>query len=130
MLFAQQKSDEDISRNKLIGSYCGEEILKNTSKKSINILTHCNAGWLATVDYGTALAPIFFLKEKNIDVHVYVSETRPRNQGAFLTAWELENMKNPSYSYCRQCKWLDNTKRYDRFCNCWIGQNNSFGRSF
>ena len=95
MLFAQQKSDEDISRNKLIGSHCGEEILKNTSKKTINVLTHCNAGWLATVDYGTALAPIFFLKEKNINVHVYVSETRPRNQGGFLTAWELENMKIP-----------------------------------
>jgi methylthioribose-1-phosphate isomerase len=55
----------------------------------VNILTHCNAGWLATVDWGTALAPIYMAHDKGLDVHVWVDETRPRNQGAALTAWEL-----------------------------------------
>ena len=54
-----------------------------------NILTHCNAGWLATVDFGTALAPIYAAHDAGLNIHVWVSETRPRNQGAFLTAWEL-----------------------------------------
>ena len=55
----------------------------------VNVLTHCNAGWLATVDWGTALAPIYKAHNAGIPVHVWVDETRPRNQGAFLTAWEL-----------------------------------------
>ena len=55
----------------------------------MNILTHCNAGWLATVDWGTALAPIYKAHDAGIPVHVWVDETRPRNQGASLTAWEL-----------------------------------------
>jgi len=55
----------------------------------VNILTHCNAGWLACIDYGTATAPIYFAHDKGIPVHVWVDETRPRNQGAKLTAWEL-----------------------------------------
>lgn len=55
----------------------------------VNILTHCNAGWLATVDWGTALAPIYVAHDRGIDLHVWVDETRPRNQGASLTAWEL-----------------------------------------
>lgn len=93
--FANLKAEEDIERNKKIGKYCGEQILKSSSKETINIMTHCNAGWLATVDYGTALAPIFYLHEKKVNIHVFVSETRPRNQGAFLTAWELSNMKIP-----------------------------------
>jgi methylthioribose-1-phosphate isomerase len=58
-------------------------------KKRVNVLTHCNAGWLATIDWGTALAPVYLASQKGIDVHVYVDETRPRNQGASLTAWEL-----------------------------------------
>ena len=56
---------------------------------AVNVLTHCNAGWLATVDWGTALAPIYMAHDAGIDVHVWVDETRPRNQGAALTAWEL-----------------------------------------
>ena len=56
---------------------------------TVNILTHCNAGWLATVDWGTALSPIFQAHDAGLDVHVWVDETRPRNQGAALTAWEL-----------------------------------------
>ena len=67
-----------------------EEILQNKKKKKINILTHCNAGWLAVIDEGTALAPIYEAKKRGIDIHVWVDETRPRNQGASLTAWELE----------------------------------------
>lgn len=66
-----------------------EEIHKKKNGGAVNILTHCNAGWLAFVDYGSALSPIYLALEKGIPVHVYVDETRPRNQGARLTAWEL-----------------------------------------
>ena len=85
-------SDEDAQRSELIGKYgCDtfEEILKTKNKKRLNILTHCNAGWLAIVDNGSALAPIYEAQKRGIDVHVWVDETRPRNQGANLTAWEL-----------------------------------------
>nr|MCU0889668.1 S-methyl-5-thioribose-1-phosphate isomerase [Rubritepida sp.] len=58
-------------------------------KGRVNVLTHCNAGWLATVDWGTALAPIYMAHDAGLDVHVWVDETRPRNQGAALTAFEL-----------------------------------------
>lgn len=67
-----------------------ENIYKNKGGKTVNILTHCNAGWLACIDYGTATAPIYLAFEKGIDIHVWVDETRPRNQGARLTAWELQ----------------------------------------
>lgn len=66
-----------------------EEIAQKKNGERVNILTHCNAGWLACIDYGTATAPIYLAKEKGIDVHVWVDETRPRNQGSKLTAWEL-----------------------------------------
>ncbi|MGM0612843.1 MAG: S-methyl-5-thioribose-1-phosphate isomerase [Bacteroidota bacterium] len=85
--------EEEILRSEKIGEH-GLEILKklyhNKSNDRLNILTHCNAGWLACVDYGTALAPIYKAYEAGIPIHVYVDETRPRNQGARLTAWELE----------------------------------------
>jgi methylthioribose-1-phosphate isomerase len=68
-----------------------EKISKLKKGKPVNILTHCNAGWLAFVDYGSATAPIYAAFEKGIDIHVWVDETRPRNQGAGLTAWELNN---------------------------------------
>lgn len=71
----------------------GLELIENISKQKngepVNILTHCNAGWLACIDYGTVTAPIYLAREKGIKVHVWVDETRPRNQGAKLTAWEL-----------------------------------------
>ena len=72
-----------------------EEIYKKT-KKTINILTHCNAGWLATINWGTATSPIYHAHQKGIPVHVWVDETRPRNQGANLTSYELneENIPN------------------------------------
>jgi len=66
-----------------------EKLSKKKNGEAVNILTHCNAGWLACIDYGTATAPIYFAHNKGIPVHVWVDETRPRNQGAKLTAWEL-----------------------------------------
>jgi methylthioribose-1-phosphate isomerase len=87
-------AEEDVAQNQAIGQH-GFELIKNayqnqlTQNKPFNILTHCNAGWLATVDYGTALAPIYAAHDAGLNVHVWVGETRPRNQGAFLTAWEL-----------------------------------------
>jgi methylthioribose-1-phosphate isomerase len=66
-----------------------EEISRQKKGKPVNILTHCNAGWLGCVDYGTATAPIYEALKRGIDVHVWVDETRPRNQGASLTAWEM-----------------------------------------
>jgi len=69
------------------------ELIREASLKNkgnpVNILTHCNAGWLACIDYGTATAPIYMAHDEGIPVHVWVDETRPRNQGARLTAWEL-----------------------------------------
>ncbi len=62
---------------------------KNDRRAPVNLLTHCNAGWLATIDWGTALAPIYRAHDQGVAVHVWVDETRPRNQGASLTAWEL-----------------------------------------
>jgi len=84
--------DEDVKRSEAIGKLgCDiiEEIMQKKKLKKINILTHCNAGWLAIIDSGTALAPIYEAKRRGIDVHVWVDETRPRNQGANLTSWEL-----------------------------------------
>jgi len=84
--------EEDVAQNQAIGQH-GLALLQNiAARKSgpLNILTHCNAGWLATVDWGTALAPIFAAAAAGLDVHVWVDETRPRNQGASLTAWELQ----------------------------------------
>jgi len=86
-------NDEEAKESESIAKYgCEiiEQILETKDKKTINILTHCNAGWLAVIDDGTALAPIYEAKRRGIDVHVWVDETRPRNQGANLTAWELQ----------------------------------------
>ncbi len=68
-----------------------EEISRRKNDETVNILTHCNAGWLAFVDYGSATSPIYEAFERGINIHVWVDETRPRNQGASLTAWELLN---------------------------------------
>jgi methylthioribose-1-phosphate isomerase len=86
---AAQIAEEDVTQNQAIGQHGLELIQTLPLNKTINILTHCNAGWLATVDFGTALSPIYAAFDAGIDVHVWVDETRPRNQGAFLTAWEL-----------------------------------------
>ncbi|MBA3695807.1 MAG: S-methyl-5-thioribose-1-phosphate isomerase [Methylotenera sp.] len=87
--------NEDVQLNQAIGQH-GLALIKNVhaqllspQSRPINILTHCNAGWLATVDFGTALSPIYAAHDAGVAVHVWVDETRPRNQGASLTAWEL-----------------------------------------
>ncbi|MCK9412341.1 MAG: S-methyl-5-thioribose-1-phosphate isomerase [Prolixibacteraceae bacterium] len=72
-----------------------EEISRQKGGKTVNVLTHCNAGWLAFVDYGSATSPIYAAFDKGLDVHVWVDETRPRNQGASLTAWELGQHRVP-----------------------------------
>ncbi len=74
---------------RLYGEAPSTEQRSHASPLQFNILTHCNAGWLATVDFGTALAPIYAARDAGLNVHVWVGETRPRNQGASLTAWEL-----------------------------------------
>jgi methylthioribose-1-phosphate isomerase len=82
--------DEDVTTNKAIGKH-GMPLIaaRADAGKRVNILTHCNAGWIATVDWGTALAPIYMAHDAGLKLHVWVDETRPRNQGASLTAWEL-----------------------------------------
>jgi methylthioribose-1-phosphate isomerase len=89
---AAEICDEDVSINRAIGRHGAELIATVAAKKNgapVQVLTHCNAGWLATVDFGTALAPIYVAHENGLPIHVWVDETRPRNQGAALTAWEL-----------------------------------------
>jgi methylthioribose-1-phosphate isomerase len=84
--------DEDVAINRAIGEHGLGLVRAEAARKGggrVDILTHCNAGWLATVDWGTATAPIYMAHDSGIDVHVWVDETRPRNQGAALTAWEL-----------------------------------------
>ena len=90
---AREIADEDVEINAAIGRH-GLKLIEEiaASKKPgepVNVLTHCNAGWLATVDWGTATSPIYQAHDKGIPIHVWVDETRPRNQGASLTAWEL-----------------------------------------
>jgi methylthioribose-1-phosphate isomerase len=83
--------DADVDQCRSIGFH-GLEIIRGLARKTgrrVNILTHCNAGWLACVDWGTALSPIYMAHDAGISVHVWVDETRPRNQGAALTAFEL-----------------------------------------
>ena len=90
---ARAIADEDVAINQAIGRNGLALIAAIATKKKpgerVNVLTHCNAGWLATVDWGTATAPIYMAHDAGIPVHVWVDETRPRNQGASLTAWEL-----------------------------------------
>jgi methylthioribose-1-phosphate isomerase len=90
---AAQICDDDVGINDAIGTH-GLKLFRDIAARKprgapLNVLTHCNAGWLATVDWGTALAPIYKAHDAGIDVHVWVDETRPRNQGMSLTAWEL-----------------------------------------
>jgi methylthioribose-1-phosphate isomerase len=92
LIEAKAIADEDVAMNKAIGSHglaVFKEILKRKSGGGpLNILTHCNPGWFATVDYGTATAPMYLAYDEGLPIHVYVDETRPRNQGA-ITAFEL-----------------------------------------
>ena len=89
---ADALADEDVAVNRAIGEHALALIraqAETRAAKTINVLTHCNAGWLATVDRGTALAGVYAAHDAGLPVHVWVDETRPRNQGAALTAWEL-----------------------------------------
>jgi methylthioribose-1-phosphate isomerase len=90
---AARMADADVETCRAIGAHGGRLIAQaygaNGKSRPVNVLTHCNAGWLATVDWGTALAPVYVAHDAGIPVHVWVDETRPRNQGASLTAWEL-----------------------------------------
>lgn len=87
---AREIADEDVTINEAIGRN-GLALIEAISRRKpgerINVLTHCNAGWLATVDWGTATSAIYMAHDKGLPVHVWVDETRPRNQGASLTAW-------------------------------------------
>jgi len=90
--------DEDAEMNRGIGDH-GLALIRDAAKAKpdgrVNVLTHCNAGWLATVDWGTATAPIYRAQQEGIPIHIWVDETRPRNQGASLTAWELDRAGVP-----------------------------------
>ncbi len=92
---AAEICDMDVETNRQIGLH-GLEILREIARtkapgEPVNVLTHCNAGWIATVDWGTATSPIYHAVEDGLNVHVWVDETRPRNQGAQLTSWELNS---------------------------------------
>src|SRR5438094_2495085 len=92
LCIAKQIAAEDEENCRMIGQHglnLVEEIARTKNGKQINILTHCNAGWLAFVDYGSALAPVYAAHDRGVSVHVWVDETRPRSQGSKLTAWEL-----------------------------------------
>ena len=90
---AAEICEEDIASNQAIGRHGAKVIAALAAGKKpgepVQVLTHCNAGWLATVDFGTALAPVYVAHDQGLALHVWVDETRPRNQGAALTAWEL-----------------------------------------
>jgi methylthioribose-1-phosphate isomerase len=90
---AAEICDDDVEISRRIGAHGLKLIEAIAARKPagepVNVLTHCNAGWLATIDYGTATAPVYLAHEAGLRVHVWVDETRPRNQGAALTAWEL-----------------------------------------
>ena len=89
---AQAITDEDAEFSRRMGQHglaLLREIAARKPGQAVNVLTHCNAGWLAFVDHGTALAPVYAAFDAGIPIHVWVDETRPRNQGASLTAWEL-----------------------------------------
>jgi methylthioribose-1-phosphate isomerase len=88
---ADEIAEEDVALNRAIGEagFALIQAAHERTGRAVNVLTHCNAGWLATVDWGTATAPIYLAHDRGVPVHVYVDETRPRNQGASLTAYEL-----------------------------------------
>ena len=98
---AQEICDEDVERNRMIGVHGLEIIRKIAARKApgevVNILTHCNAGWLATVDWGTATSPMYHAQLDGIPIHIWVDETRPRNQGALLTSWEMNSHGIPHH---------------------------------
>ena len=102
---ANEIANEDADHCRRIGEHglkLIEEISQNKKGGTVNILTHCNAGWLAFVDYGSASSAIYAAHDKGINVHVWVDETRPRNQGSSLTAWEMDTTRSSKYRHRRQ----------------------------
>ena len=100
---AAEICEDDVECCRMIGVH-GLELIKQAAARKpgapVNVLTHCNAGWLATVDWGTATSPIYQAFDAGIDVHVWVDETRPRNQGASLTAYETRQPRRAAHG-CR-----------------------------
>ncbi len=98
---ALEISEEDVETNRMIGVHGLEIIRRIAAEKKpgevVNILTHCNAGWLATVDWGTATSPMYHAQLAGIPIHIWVDETRPRNQGALLTSWEMNSHDIPHH---------------------------------
>jgi len=98
LALSEEVAEEDVRINFEIGTSglpLLEKIAARKNGQPVNVLTHCNAGWLATVDWGTATAPIYMAHDTGIPLHIWVDETRPRNQGASLTAWELGHHQVP-----------------------------------
>jgi methylthioribose-1-phosphate isomerase len=96
-VLADRMANEDADACRAIGEI-GARLIEDIADRvdrPVQVLTHCNAGWLACVEWGTATAPIYVARERGLDVHVWVSETRPRNQGTSLTAWELAQRHVP-----------------------------------
>ena len=98
--------DEDVATCRRIGEH-GLALIRDIAARkepgeTINVLTHCNAGWIACVDWGTATAPIYMAHDAGLPIHVWVDETRPRNQGAALTAFELGAHGVPAHHHRRQ----------------------------
>ena len=96
-VMAERLADEDAAACRAIGEI-GARLIRDVADRAdrpVQVLTHCNAGWLACVEWGTATAPVYIARERGLGVHVWVSETRPRNQGASLTAWELAQRRIP-----------------------------------
>src|SRR5262245_39869454 len=96
-VLAERMADEDAAACRAIGEI-GARLIRDVADRvdrPVQVMTHCNAGWLACVEWGTATAPIYLARERRLPVHVWVSETRPRNQGAALTAWELGQRQVP-----------------------------------
>ena len=114
--------EEEADNCRKIGEYgmvMIEKISKKKKGKPVNILTHCNAGWLACIEYGTATAPIYTAFDNNIDVHVWVDETRPLNQGSRLTAWELGKHSVNHTIITDNGRWPSHAARYGGSCHCW-----------
>jgi methylthioribose-1-phosphate isomerase len=96
-VLSERLADEDAAACRAIGEI-GSRLIRDVADRvvrPVQVMTHCNAGWLACVEWGTATAPIYLARERGLAVHVWVSETRPRNQGAALTAWELGQRRVP-----------------------------------
>ncbi|MCC6806806.1 MAG: S-methyl-5-thioribose-1-phosphate isomerase [Deltaproteobacteria bacterium] len=88
-------ADADVAACEKLAEHGFDALSRHARGKALNVLTHCNAGWLATIDWGTALAPVYLAAQRGMSVQVFVDETRPRNQGASLTAWELAHAGIP-----------------------------------